>query len=68
MALTQRPEVNVSFDGEQLLFKRQINIGIAVALPDGLIVPVIRDADQPAVSSISPASHSDWWRLLAPIS
>ena len=57
LALTQRPEVNVSFDGEQLLFKRQINIGIAVALADGLIVPVIRDADHRSVLDIARESQ-----------
>ena len=57
LALTQRPEVNVSFDGEQLLFKQQINIGIAVALPEGLIVPVIHDADKCNVLDIARESH-----------
>jgi pyruvate dehydrogenase E2 component (dihydrolipoamide acetyltransferase) len=55
--LTQRPEVNVSFDGEQLIFKRQINIGIAVALDAGLIVPVIRDADHRSVLDIARESQ-----------
>ncbi len=57
LALTQRPEVNVSFDGERLLFKQQINIGIAVALPEGLIVPVIHDADKRNVLDIARESH-----------
>jgi pyruvate dehydrogenase E2 component (dihydrolipoamide acetyltransferase) len=56
-ALTQRPEVNVSFDGEQLIFKRQINVGIAVALPEGLIVPVIRDANHRSVLDIARESQ-----------
>jgi pyruvate dehydrogenase E2 component (dihydrolipoamide acetyltransferase) len=55
--LRQRPEVNVSFDGESLLFKRQINIGIAVALSEGLIVPVIRDADHRSVLDIARESQ-----------
>src|SRR5262249_24318644 len=57
MALTQRPEVNVSFDGERLLFKQQINLGVAVALPEGLIVPVIHDADKHNVLDIARESH-----------
>jgi pyruvate dehydrogenase E2 component (dihydrolipoamide acetyltransferase) len=57
VALTQRPEVNVSFDGERLLFKQQINIGMAVALPEGLIVPVIHDADKRNVLDIARESH-----------
>ena len=39
--------INVSVDGDNLLVKKSINIGMAVALPDGnLIVPVIHQADQ----------------------
>jgi pyruvate dehydrogenase E2 component (dihydrolipoamide acetyltransferase) len=57
LALRQRPEVNVSYDGERLLFKQQINIGMAVALPEGLIVPVIHDADKHSVLDIARESH-----------
>lgn len=53
MSLTRMPEVNVSFDGEQLLFKKHVNIGIAVALEQGLIVPVLRDADKRTVLDIA---------------
>ncbi len=45
VALTRHPAINVTFDGERLLLKKHINIGIAVALEQGLIVPVVRDAD-----------------------
>jgi 2-oxoglutarate dehydrogenase E2 component (dihydrolipoamide succinyltransferase) len=41
------PMINISVDGYRIIKKKQINIGIAVALPDGnLIVPVIKNADQ----------------------
>jgi 2-oxoglutarate dehydrogenase E2 component (dihydrolipoamide succinyltransferase) len=40
------PEANSTFRDDALLIHRQIHIGVAVALPDGLIVPVIRDADR----------------------
>ena len=41
------PMINVSVDGDKIIKRKHINIGIAVALPNGnLIVPVIRDADQ----------------------
>lgn len=40
------PEVNSRFTEEGLIFNRRIHIGVAVALADGLIVPVIRDADE----------------------
>jgi 2-oxoglutarate dehydrogenase E2 component (dihydrolipoamide succinyltransferase) len=40
------PFVNASLDGENIVYHRDINIGIAVALEQGLIVPVIRQADR----------------------
>lgn len=46
-ALSEFPQVNASVDGYRMIFHKHINIGMAVALPDGnLIVPVIRDADK----------------------
>lgn len=47
-ALKAFPSFNASLDdtGENLIFKRYFHIGIAVDTPDGLVVPVIRDADQ----------------------
>ena len=45
-ALQQYPIVNASIDGTDIVFHRDINIGIAVALENGLIVPVIRNADE----------------------
>ncbi len=57
VALAHMPEVNVSFDGEQLLFKSHINVGVAVALESGLIVPVIRDADKRGVLDIAQESR-----------
>lgn len=44
--LSRMPQVNVSFDGERILFKKRVNVGMAVALEQGLIVPVVRDADK----------------------
>lgn len=46
LTLTRMPQVNVSFDGDRLLYKKRIHLGVAVALEQGLIVPVIRDADK----------------------
>lgn len=46
MTLTTMPQVNVSFDGESILYKKRVNVGVAVALEQGLIVPVVRDADK----------------------
>jgi 2-oxoglutarate dehydrogenase E2 component (dihydrolipoamide succinyltransferase) len=47
LAITEYPLLNSSVDGEKIIIKKNINIGIAVAKPDGnLIVPVVRDAGQ----------------------
>jgi 2-oxoglutarate dehydrogenase E2 component (dihydrolipoamide succinyltransferase) len=46
-ALREFPTVNASVDGDKIIMRGKVNVGIAVAKPDGnLIVPVIRDADQ----------------------
>lgn len=47
MALKKYPLMNISLDGDQVIKKKHINLGMAAALPDGnLIVPVIKNADQ----------------------
>jgi len=47
LALTEFPYVNSSVDGDKIILKKDVNIGIAVAKPDGnLIVPVIKNAEQ----------------------
>lgn len=47
MAIKDYPMINIQVDGDRIIKKRDINIGMAVALPSGnLIVPVIRNADQ----------------------
>ncbi len=46
-ALREFPMLNASVDGDKIILRGKVNIGVAVAKPDGnLIVPVIRDADQ----------------------
>ena len=45
-ALRQYPILNASIDGTNVIYHRDINLGIAVALENGLIVPVIRNADE----------------------
>jgi len=52
-ALKEHPRINASYTEEGLLVKKHINIGIAVALPEGLIVPVIKDADMLTLKEIS---------------
>ncbi len=53
VALRAHPEVNVSFGGDKLIRHHRVHVGVAVAIPDGLIVPVIRDADTKTVTQIS---------------
>lgn len=45
-ALKKYPNFNASLDGDNLVLKQYFHIGIAVDTPDGLVVPVIRDADR----------------------
>ncbi len=45
-ALQSSPVINASVDGDQVVYHKDVNIGVAVALEWGLIVPVIRNADQ----------------------
>lgn len=54
-ALKAFPQFNASLDpsGEHLILKRYFHIGVAVDTPDGLVVPVIRDADQKGVFEIA---------------
>lgn len=55
-ALAAYPQVNVSVDGYNILFKKHINIGIAVSLNDGnLIVPVVHDADRLSLNGLAVA-------------
>jgi pyruvate dehydrogenase E2 component (dihydrolipoamide acetyltransferase) len=52
-ALKKFPEFNASLDGEQLVLKKYFHIGFAADTPNGLMVPVIKDADQKGVMQIS---------------
>ncbi len=55
-ALRENPMVNISVDGDKILIKKDVNIGIAVALPsDNLIVPVIKNADRMNLFGLSAA-------------
>ncbi len=53
MALKAYPKVNVSFQGDHLVQYADVHIGIAVAVDDGLITPVIRNADLKSLSTIA---------------
>lgn len=53
-AIKDFPMINISVDGDKIIKRKEINVGMAVALPSGnLIVPVIRNADQLNLSGLS---------------
>jgi pyruvate dehydrogenase E2 component (dihydrolipoamide acetyltransferase) len=54
-ALRAFPFVNASIDGDNIVYKKDINLGIAVALEQGLLVPVIRNADEKNLVGLSRA-------------
>jgi 2-oxoglutarate dehydrogenase E2 component (dihydrolipoamide succinyltransferase) len=54
-ALKEVPEVNAEIDGTDVVFKNYVNMGVAAGTPTGLVVPVIRDADQMSFSDIEKA-------------
>ena len=56
-ALAECPEVNVSWDETRILRHRHVSIGVAVAVDDGLIVPVVRDADRKTLTEIAREAH-----------
>ncbi len=57
-AIRDFPMINISVDGERIIKKKDINVGMAVAIPSGnLIVPVIRNADQLNLVGISKKSE-----------
>ena len=51
-ALLDHPEMNATFDGQQITRHGDVNLGIAVALADGLIVPVLRSVEQMGLKEI----------------
>jgi pyruvate dehydrogenase E2 component (dihydrolipoamide acetyltransferase) len=53
IALRRYPKINVSLQGDHILQFATADVGIAVALEEGLITPIIRDADQKGLSAIS---------------
>ena len=54
-ALRRQPTFNAVWTDEGLLAKRRVNLGVAVAVDDGLIVPVVRDVDQLSINGINRA-------------
>ena len=54
-ALHEVPEVNAEIDGNDVVYKNYVHMGIAAGTPTGLVVPVIRDADQMSFADIEKA-------------
>ena len=52
-ALKKYPEFNASLDGDQLVYKQYYHIGFAADTPNGLVVPVLKDADKKGLSEIA---------------
>ncbi len=52
-ALRQHPAINSSWLGDRIRFNKHINIGVAVAVDEGLLVPVVRNADQKGLAQIA---------------
>jgi pyruvate dehydrogenase E2 component (dihydrolipoamide acetyltransferase) len=53
LALRENPSINASWLGDSIRYNKVYNIGIAVAVDEGLVVPVIRNADMKSLSQIS---------------
>jgi pyruvate dehydrogenase E2 component (dihydrolipoamide acetyltransferase) len=53
VALTRVPDCNASYTPEAILVHRRVDISVAVAIPDGLVTPVVRHADQKSVVAIA---------------
>ncbi len=53
IALRRMPECNASWQGDAIRQFHRVHVGVAVAIPDGLVTPVIRDADQKGLGSIA---------------
>jgi pyruvate dehydrogenase E2 component (dihydrolipoamide acetyltransferase) len=52
-ALKKHPDINASWQGDKIRYNEHVNIGVAVAVEDGLLVPVVRYADSKTLSHIS---------------
>ena len=55
VALKELPGVNAEIDGDDVIYKNHYDIGVAVSAPQGLVVPVVRDADAMSLAAIEKA-------------
>jgi pyruvate dehydrogenase E2 component (dihydrolipoamide acetyltransferase) len=58
LSLKKHPAVNSSWLGDKIRINHHVNIGMAVAVPDGLVVPVIRSADMLSLSQLAASSKT----------
>ena len=56
--LRRHPELNSSWGEQAILRHRRVNVGVAVAVPDGLVVPVVHDADRKRLGEIAAEAHA----------
>jgi pyruvate dehydrogenase E2 component (dihydrolipoamide acetyltransferase) len=56
-SLKEFPQVNASIDGENIVYHKDVNLGMAVALDWGLIVPVIKNADEKSILGLARATQ-----------
>jgi len=54
-ALKELPQVNAEIDGDEIIYKNFVHMGVAVGTPNGLVVPVVRDADALPLADIEKA-------------
>lgn len=57
LTLREYPSINAAYIGEKIRYYKKIHIGLAVGLPEGIITPVIRDADQKSLALIAAESR-----------
>ena len=57
-ALVEYPTVNAQIDGDEIVYKRYQDIGVAVSAPRGLVVPVLRDAGQMSFAEVEQATRA----------
>ena len=56
-SLKEHPTLNAAWGGDKIILKRRINLGIAVAAPQGLVVPVVHDADRLSIAGLAAAAR-----------
>ncbi|TPG89553.1 2-oxo acid dehydrogenase subunit E2 [Brevibacillus laterosporus] len=53
MALRKHPHMNASLEGDYIVYKQEVNTGLAVSVPNGLMVPIVKHADQKGLAELT---------------